>query len=86
MICIFSNMLCGSTDFVEKVLALSADYSRSAATTTSPKCSGGNTGAIRCTGGISRANRHAKMSIRRFAPVQPPAILAGKLQNMQLMQ
>ncbi|MEP6984385.1 MAG: hypothetical protein ABI970_02225 [Chloroflexota bacterium] len=37
---------------------------------------GGYTGAIRCTGGISRASRRAKVSIRRITPVQPPAISA----------
>jgi hypothetical protein len=47
-----------------------------------PKCSGGHTGAIRCTGGSLGCDRRAKMSIRRIAPLHPPAISAEVLQNL----
>jgi len=41
----------------------------------------------RCTGGISRANRHAKkISIQRDCPVHLPVISAGIMQNLQQMQ
>ncbi|MBA3870944.1 MAG: hypothetical protein H0X30_17515 [Anaerolineae bacterium] len=46
-------------------------------------CGGGYTRASRCTGGISRASRHAKMSIQRIAPSHPPAISAEKMQIVQ---
>ncbi|MBA3868437.1 MAG: hypothetical protein H0X30_04735 [Anaerolineae bacterium] len=47
------------------------------------KCSGGFSRAIRCTGGNSRASRRHKMSFRRIAPSQPPAMSAGMMQIMQ---
>jgi hypothetical protein len=34
---------------------------------------------------ISRASRHAKMSIQRIAPVEPPVISADELHNLQFV-
>ncbi|MBA3869451.1 MAG: hypothetical protein H0X30_09870 [Anaerolineae bacterium] len=63
--------------------AVSADSSRPTAATTPPIGGGGHTGAFRCTGGISRDSRHAKMPIQRWSPSQPPAISAGFMHNLQ---
>jgi hypothetical protein len=36
--------------------------------------------------GISRANRHSKLSIQRLAPSNPPVISAGNMQILQKLQ
>ncbi|MBA3869556.1 MAG: hypothetical protein H0X30_10410 [Anaerolineae bacterium] len=68
---------------VKSCCAFSADHSLETAATARQKCSGGHTGASRCTGGISRVSRRAKMPIRRIAPSHPPVISADKLQFVQ---
>jgi len=55
---------------------VSAAHSLTTAATTLLIGGGGHTGAWRCTGGISWANRHVKASIQRMAPSHPPAISA----------
>ena len=64
---------------------ISADHSRVAATTTCQIVGGGHTGDIRCTGDHSRANRHAKMPIRRITPSLPPAISADIMHFVQFL-
>jgi hypothetical protein len=52
----------------------------------SQKCGGGFSRVIRCTGGISRAFRHAKMPIRRIALVHPPLMSAENLHKLQKLR
>ncbi|MBA3871912.1 MAG: hypothetical protein H0X30_22425 [Anaerolineae bacterium] len=68
--------------FICTICIKTADCSRAAATTTCQIGGGGIEGANRCTGGISRANRRTIVSIRRIAPVHPPAISADNVQNL----
>ena len=84
-------MVLPSNALIDANMQLAFGYAHLAATSltsaeTAPQYGGGGTSrAIRCTGGIDRASRHAKVSIQRHQPSVPPAISAEVLRPERVL-